>query len=165
MNAPIPQPIRIEPPSLRDLVPLRRLFVVALRQDFTYFPADYVTEINRQNNLLRLALAQRRRGRVMQVAKYDGQVIGYALGSLTPEGNGELYWLYVNPAARQRGIGNRLLEAGTGELLAKGARRVTLVTYNLKDYYLRHGFHHRGTQHIHGLDLDVMEYPADGRHD
>ncbi|HUC87285.1 MAG TPA: GNAT family N-acetyltransferase [Candidatus Saccharimonadales bacterium] len=155
--------IIIAPPRLRDIPALHRLFRRALLVDFQYFPLGYVDEISHQNNLWRLAAARFRRGRIMVVAKRGDQLIGYALGSLTPEGGGELYWLYVERGERQHRIGSQLLHTAVRLMCSRGATLVTLVTYDLKDYYLHQGFSYRGKQHIHGVDLDVMEYRLDGQ--
>ncbi len=153
--------ITITAPSLTDIMALRRLFKVALQVDFQYFPAAYAKEISAQNSMLRLASGRYQKDRALLVAKRGRYVIGYAIGSLTPNRNGELYWLYVDRPERGRKVGVQLLHAAIKELRWRGAERVTLVTYDLKDYYQRQGFHYRGKQHIHGIDLDVMEYPAD----
>jgi ribosomal protein S18 acetylase RimI-like enzyme len=154
--------IIVTAPTRSDILPLRRLFRQALRHDFQYFPPAYADLINRQNNWWRLLLARTKSDRVIVVAKAHRRIIGYAIGSLTPRGNGELYWLYVDPAQRTANIGARLLEATCLEMQRRGAKMVTLVTYDLKDYYLHLGFNYRGKQRIHDLNLDVMEYPMDG---
>jgi predicted N-acetyltransferase YhbS len=148
----------IEPPAVRDMPALRRLFRQALRDDFQYFPPTYASQINHQNSLWRLLLAGLKADRIMRVAKVKGQIVGYSLGSLTPQHNGELYWLYVDPSQRTRNIGAALLQATLDTMKLRGSHKVTLVTYDLKDYYQRHGFYYRGKQHIHSLDLDVMEH-------
>jgi ribosomal protein S18 acetylase RimI-like enzyme len=150
--------IDIAPPGLRDIESLQRLFRQALRQDFQYFPPSYTDRICRQNNFWHLLMARFRHERIMEVAKLHGAIVGYALGSVTPQGNGELYWLYVDPAQRTHDIGARLLDTVMRELQERGAAKLTLVTYDLKDYYLHRGFEYRGKQRIHSLDFDVMEY-------
>lgn len=153
-----PPSVVVGPPTARDIAPLRKLFRQALRSDFQYFSPAYIDQISRQNNFWRLLMGRRKFERSMYVAKRNRRIIGYALGSLTPQRNGELYWLYVDPAQRTSNVGAALLEAVVSDMRAKGSTKLTLVTYDLKDYYLRHGFHHRGKQRIHSLDLDVMEY-------
>lgn len=155
-------PITITPPTVRDIAPLRRLFRQALRDDFQYFPPAYTDRISHQNSFWRLLLARHKPDRVMAVAKAKDRIVGYAIGSLTPQRNGELYWLYVDPASRTRDIGAALLSAVLSDMGRRGSGKVTLVTYDLKDYYRRHGFRHRGKQRIHTQDLDVMEYDVSG---
>ena len=150
--------VTIQSPRSRDLVALRRLFQRALRDDFQYFPPAYTDRISHQNRLRHLFVARFKSDRIILVASFQGKLIGYGMGSLTPQGNGELYWLYVDPAYRTGNIGAAILEAVLDAAHQRGGRKVTLVTYDLKDYYQRHGFRHRGKQRIHGLDLDVMEY-------
>lgn len=156
-------PIVIAPPTARDTLALRQLFRQALRDDFQYFSPTYTDQISRQNSLWRLLLARYKSDRVIIVAKAKGQIVGYAIGSLTPQHNGELYWLYVDPAHRTGNIGATLLSAILREMGRRGSGKVTLVTYDLRDYYLRHGFSHRGKQRIHNQDLDVMEYEVGSR--
>jgi len=155
---PVAAQVVVTRPSLNDISPLQRLFRQALKEDFQYFPPSYIDRICRQNNFWHLLAARFKSDRIMEVAKVDGCLIGYALGSLTPQHNAELYWLYVDPTQRTRDIGAALLGAVMRDMQARGSTKLTLVTYDLKDYYLRHGFSHRGQQRIHSLDLDVMEY-------
>lgn len=150
--------VDIGPPKLRDIAAVRKLFRQALRDDFQYFSPAYTDRISRQNSFWHLLMGRGRSERIMQIAKHKGRVVGYALGSLTPQHNGELYWLYVNPAERTGNIGAALLDAVVREMRSRGSNKVTLVTYDLKDYYQRHGFKYQGKQRIHNLDLDVMEY-------
>lgn len=158
---PLPATIEVVRPGVGDIAPLMRLFRQALRKDFQYFPPSYTDQICRQNGFWQLLAARFKDDRIMEVAKVNGRLVGYALGSLTPQRNAELYWLYVDPAQRTRNMGAALLGAVMRDMQAKGSTKLTLVTYDLKDYYLRHGFSHRGQQHIHSLDLDVMEYNLD----
>jgi len=153
-----PTPVVVGPPTVRDIALLRKLFRQALRDDFQYFSPAYIDQISRQNNFWHLLMGRRKLERSMHVAKRNHHIIGYALGSLTPQRNGELYWLYVDPTQRTSNVGDALLKAVVSDMRAKGATKLTLVTYDLKDYYLRHGFQYRGQQRIHSLDLDVMEY-------
>jgi GNAT superfamily N-acetyltransferase len=145
-------------PTIGDIAPLQRLFRQALRHDFQYFPPTYADKICRQNSFWHLLAARFKPDRIMQVAKINGRIVGYALGSLTPQHDGELYWLYVDPQQRTHNLGAALIQAVVQDMKARGCTKLTLVTFDLKDYYLHHGFSYRGKQNIHSLDLDVMEY-------
>lgn len=92
-----------------------------------------------------------RQGHVFVVATSAGAVVGYALGGL--EGRdwmdlrdacGKLYDLYVDPAARGRGIATRLVEDVVARLTALGAPRVVLMTAWANEparrFFERHGF-------------------------
>ncbi len=152
------QPVAVVRPTLWDMPTLHRLFQEALRRDFQYFPQEYIAEIGRQNNLWRLTIALTRANRIMAVAKVRGRIVGYIIGSLTSGGTSELYWLYVDRQYRNHRVGGRLLQEALQIARSKGAHRVFLVTYNLRDYYQRQGFHYWGKQTIQGVSLDAMEY-------
>lgn len=64
---------------------------------------------------------------VLLVAELDGRVVGY---SGTHGDDGELYVLFVHPAAGGRGIGRRLLEAAEADLRARGRDEVFLWTHD-----------------------------------
>jgi ribosomal protein S18 acetylase RimI-like enzyme len=60
------------------------------------------------------------------------------------DGHWHLEQIAVDPAHGRRGIGAALLEATHGELVARGAREVTLMTYAdvpwNGPFYARHGY-------------------------
>ncbi|MDH6142449.1 MULTISPECIES: GNAT family N-acetyltransferase [Kitasatospora] len=58
-----------------------------------------------------------------QVADHDGTVVGAAAGGITTIGSGEVYNLCVDAEHRRRGIGRSLLDAVTGQQLARGAHQ------------------------------------------
>ncbi|SMH37122.1 N-acetylglutamate synthase, GNAT family [Rathayibacter oskolensis] len=64
---------------------------------------------------------------VLLVAEIDGRVVGY---SGTHGEAGELYVLFVHPAAGRRGIGRRLLAAAEEDLRARGRDEVFLWTHD-----------------------------------
>ncbi|MGK5683032.1 GNAT family N-acetyltransferase [Actinoplanes sp. URMC 104] len=63
------------------------------------------------------------------VAVRDGQVLGAAGGGLTAPGVGELFVLYVRPDVQARGLGSRLLDFVTGQLVGRGAREQWVSVY------------------------------------
>jgi ribosomal protein S18 acetylase RimI-like enzyme len=80
----------------------------------------------------------RRKGALILVAEddqQDNQILGYAYATLEPrnwndllDASGKLNDLYVDPAARRRGVGRALAEAVFGELRQRGAPRLVLMT-------------------------------------
>ncbi|MGT2666437.1 GNAT family N-acetyltransferase [Streptococcus rifensis] len=68
------------------------------------------------------------------VALENGEVIGAAGGGLIADTVGELFVLYLDPARRGEGIGSRLLEAVTTELVGLGAKEqwVSVTSGNQK---------------------------------
>ena len=79
------------------------------------------------------------------IASLDGKVVGYVLAFrlLTLYANGaimELQELMVDPAARRRGIGRRLVQAIEERASASGCVEVTVPTRRAADYYGKLGF-------------------------
>jgi GNAT superfamily N-acetyltransferase len=79
------------------------------------------------------------------VAEVDGALAGSIF--LTDEGEGlaRLRLLYVEPFARGRGIGNRLVETCVGFARGAGYAAITLWTHTVLEgarrLYAAHGFH------------------------
>ncbi|HEX7244977.1 MAG TPA: GNAT family N-acetyltransferase [Solirubrobacterales bacterium] len=85
----------------------------------------------------------------VRVFEQDGAVAGFAaFGACrdgdAAEGTGELYAIYVDPAAQGAGVGSALLEAAVGELRARGFGEATLWTFAAnglaRTFYERHGW-------------------------
>lgn len=73
----------------------------------------------------------------------------------------QLYWLAVAPSHARRGIGQRLLEAMEGEILARHGRQIHIDTSSLPAYlparrlYEKNGFH---------LVAQLPDFFRDGSH-
>jgi ribosomal protein S18 acetylase RimI-like enzyme len=78
----------------------------------------------------------RRKGALVLVAEdEDGALLGYAYATLEPrnwndllDAAGKLNDIFVDPAARRRGVGRALCRAALAELAARGAPRVVLMS-------------------------------------
>jgi GNAT superfamily N-acetyltransferase len=114
-------------------------------------PADYLAGLSVDGFVLsaRRMLAEQDEGRVaVFVAELDGVVCGFA--SVGPsrdddvEGVGELYAIYLDPAAWGRGIGRRLQEVALQRLREDGYTEATLwvlaVNTGSKAFYERTGW-------------------------
>jgi len=109
--------------------------------------AQFVTSYQPQReafnrNFLKLIASQQS---VFLIASADGQVVGYALGSIamTLYANGpvlELQELMVSPEHRKRGIGRRLVGAALEQALSAGCAEATVPTRRAQDFYVRLGF-------------------------
>lgn len=74
----------------------------------------------------------------------DGdQVLGYACFGPHPltQGTFDLYWIAVDPAARQRGIGRALLSRVETEIRALAGRLLLIETSGTPDYAAARGFY------------------------
>lgn len=72
---------------------------------------------------------------VILVSERDGEIVGYAYGTLEErnwnlllDAHGAVHDLYVSENARRKGIGKRLFEAMCRELESLGAERIVLST-------------------------------------
>lgn len=101
------------------------------------------------------------------VAVAGGEVAGFSSSGPSrdpdaPDGTGEVYALYVEPAAQRRGLGAALLSAAVGAL---GAPRVTLWVLSAnaaaRAFYASQGWRWDGTQRtidIRGGLVDEVRY-------
>ncbi len=139
-----------------QVVTLRRLFKRAVAEDFSYFPRTYQWKVLADNNLLRLGVAAVKSNRIVSGAWFNNDLIGYSLGGTNPSGCGKLYWLYVSPEGRSLGVGTALLQQVVERMKQRNMDRLSLVTHNYEDYYLKHGFQVDKTDRLYGVDMKVM---------
>lgn len=125
----------------QQVVALSRLFADALEKDFAYYGADYLRATKRQNTVSKLALGSVRPNRLLLGLWAKRTLVGYIIGSTRPGSDcGDIFWLYVEPAHRGRGLGADLLNEAFRWLQAKQLRAVELVTYDHAPFYERYGF-------------------------
>jgi len=77
---------------------------------------------------------------------YDGdELVGFACWGETPgtKGTSDLYWIVVDPARQQRGIGTELLNAVERRLRSEGCRLVVVETSSRDDYAATRAFYER----------------------
>ena len=77
------------------------------------------------------------------VAEHVGQVAGYVLFGPVPatEGNFDLYWIAVDPAAQGSGVGRRLIEHVEREVRRRGGRMICLETSSQGGYSRTRSFY------------------------
>ncbi|HEY2004033.1 MAG TPA: GNAT family N-acetyltransferase [Candidatus Saccharimonadia bacterium] len=148
--------------SIFDLPVLRHVFVRAVEEHFSYFPADARVKVARDHSLLNLLQGYFNRRRVLLIAKQDGHLIGYAIGAAPVTGPAQLFWLYVDPDQRGRNTGLKLLSRMLKLLAERGADVVSLATHDHRRYYERQGFkfHHSTMQD--GVSMDILTFKVKG---
>lgn len=137
---------------------LRRLFVRAVDEDFSYFPDEYRGKVLSDNNLPRLVVASLRPSRILVGARQAGRMIGYVIAGINGDESGKIYWLYVSPEGRGLNLGQSLLRRSMRQMHERGMRRVSLVTHDYTDYYKKFGFSLDKAQQLYGVDMKVMSY-------
>lgn len=120
----------------QDVPAAARLAASLVRQHHAFDPARFMLVEPVEEGYARFLRTQiDRDGVVFLVAELDGEIVGYLLGGL--EGRdwmllldacGKIHDVYVDAAARGRGIGARLVEEAVSRLVAMGAPRVVLST-------------------------------------
>jgi ribosomal protein S18 acetylase RimI-like enzyme len=75
----------------------------------------------------------------------DDRLIGYACAGPTPatEGTFDLYWLAVDPAAQNKGVGRALVGEVERDLRERGARLLLVETSSRPDYEKTRAFYAR----------------------
>ncbi len=141
----------IAPLRLRDAREAHAVFVNALLHDFDYFDSAYKQVVLAENNLVSMMRAVLLPSRLLLVAKDQGRIVGYVIGSVPKNGNGQIYWLFVDRAYRGQNLGLALLSRILKIMAAKGASQAALITHDHATYYARQGF-------------KMIEQVPDGRH-
>ncbi len=86
----------------------------------------------------------------MLVVEKDGWIVGGALGF-----ESTLRIIALEPSARGKGLGRRLLQTFEVAAMRKGLTMISLATDTAKEFYLRMGFHGKSSLH--------KELPLPGR--
>ena len=98
------------------------------------------------------------------VGAYDGaDLVGFACWGPTPgtEGTWDLYWLVVDPAQQDRGVGTALLAEVEGRLRAEGCRLIVIETSSRADYASTRAFYER-RGYTRAAELPGYYAPGDG---
>lgn len=152
--------LSVRPGRLADQRAVAALRVVTWRSAYAgIVPAAYLAAMDP------VALGERRVARyavrppsdVDFVAERGGELVGFAHGGRyrdddgPADGAGEVYALYVTPAAQGTGAGTALLEATTAALRGAGLDPVLLWVladnHRARRFYESHGFAADGTTH------------------
>lgn len=148
----------IRKPSVVELPPLNHLFVKATQKQFTYFPESFRKEVINEHSIWKLFLGIVDPRRVILVAIIGGEIIGYAIGAKPATGPAQLFWLYVEPDHRGANIGLSLLSRMLKILSEKGAKTISIATYDHRRYYERQGFEFVRHSDVEGVKMDVMVF-------
>ena len=128
--------LTIRPATKADEPALGRYGGALMRQHHAFDPQRFVRSENPEAGYGRFLVSQiGDREVVVLVAERAGAVIGYAYAGLEPtswkdlrEACGYLHDVFVDPAARGAGAGERLVRAAIEWLEARGAPRVVLMS-------------------------------------
>lgn len=140
-----------------DLPELERILVVT--EAFT------TAEVAVAMELLEIVISQpEQRDYEVAVAETLGKVAGYVLFGPVPatEGNFDLYWIAVDPAAQGSGVGQRLLEYVEEAVRQRGGRMVCLETSSQGGYSRTRSFYEKAGYVLESRIRDFYK-PGDDR--
>ena len=128
--------VTIRPATKADEGALGRWGGALMRQHHDFDPLRFVRSENPEAGYGRFLVSQLDEpGSVVLVAERAGAVVGYAFAALEPmswkdlrAACGYLHDVYVDPAARGAGAGERLVRAALEWLEGRGAPRVVLMS-------------------------------------
>lgn len=130
--------MRVRPARRSDLPRVCRMAAELVRQHHRLDPRRFllVEPVEAGYEWFFTRELRRRKGALILVAEDEaGALAGYAYATLEPrnwndllDAAGKLNDLYVEPAARRRGVARALVRAVFDELAARGAPRVVLMT-------------------------------------
>lgn len=115
--------------------------------------------------LLEIVISQpQQRDYEVAVAEVLGKVAGYVLFGPVPatEGNFDLYWIAVDPAAQGSGVGQRLMEHVEEEVRRRGGRMVCLETSSQGGYSRTRSFYEKAGYTLESRIRDFYK-PGDDR--
>jgi ribosomal protein S18 acetylase RimI-like enzyme len=127
--------MRVRPARPSDLPRVSQLAAELVRQHHALDAARFMLVEPIAEGYRRFFTGElRRKGALILVAE-DADILGYAYATLEPrnwndllDAAGKLNDLFVDPAARRRGVGRALCRAVLDELAARGAPRVVLMS-------------------------------------
>lgn len=128
--------VTIRPATKADEAALGRFGGALMRQHHDFDPQRFVRSENPEAGYGRFLVSQLEEpGSVVLVAERAGAVVGYAFAALEPmswkdlrAACGYLHDVFVDPAARGAGAGERLVRAAIDWLEERGAPRVVLMS-------------------------------------
>ena len=134
--------------ELSDAPGIARVHVESWRAAYTGIIADEyldrlsITEKTRERQQW---LSYPPAGNVVLVAEVDGEIVGFASCGRErtnhPLYTGELYALYIRPSHQGQGLGHKLVQESTKELLAQGHQALLILV--LADNHSARGFYER----------------------
>lgn len=122
-------------------------------------------EVEVAMDLLEIAINQpQQRDYEVAVAEMMMKVAGYVLFGPIPatEGNFDLYWIAVDPAAQGTGIGQRLIEYVEEEVRQRGGRMICLETSSQGGYSRTRNFYEKAGYLLESRIHDFYK-PGDDR--
>jgi len=131
---------RIRKIKKTEFIKLRKLFKKALHEDFAYFPGEYLEKVNSQNTIFKSLKALFSRHRLLVGLFHGSRLVGYVLASTKEPRENFIFWLYVKPEERGRGLGKKLMDSALNLMKESGAKNIYLMTHQLEDFYKTLGF-------------------------
>lgn len=136
----MPDKFRIRKIKKTEFIKLRNLFKKALYEDFSYFPGEYLDQVNQQNTTLKLMKALFSKHRLV-MGLFDGSsLVGYVIASTKDPRENFIFWLYVKHELRGQGLGKKLMNSALNLMKERGAKNIYLMTHQLQDFYKALGF-------------------------
>jgi ribosomal protein S18 acetylase RimI-like enzyme len=147
---------------LRDL---RATDLSALQRILAATDAFTAAEVAVAMELLEIVTNQpEQRDYEVAVAEVLGNVAGYVLFGPVPatDGNFDLYWIAVDPAAQGSGVGQRLMEHVEEQVRGRGGRMVCLETSSQGGYSRTRSFYEKAGYTLESRIRDFYR-PGDDR--
>jgi ribosomal protein S18 acetylase RimI-like enzyme len=150
--------VHIRPIKLGDALKLRRLFKKVLYRDFSYFPGEYLEQVERQNSLYKLGKAIISKNRLLLGLYNKRKLVGYVIADMHDPKENYVFWLYVSPDMRGGGNGADLFNKALDSMSNRGAHSVYLMTHSNEDFYKSFGFDtiHSNSNVFEGITMHEM---------
>ena len=142
--------------NLLDSSRLSKLFSHAIDHDFDYIHRSHILDIKSSNRLNDFIKASINPSRLIFLAYYKKQLVGYIIAGINIDYTGYIDWIYVDKTYRKKNIGKDLLGEVLGGLSTKKVSCVSLITHNQTDFYTKRGFRHIKSVESYGVRHNLM---------
>lgn len=132
--------IAVKPIKITQIPNLHKMFRRALYEDFAYFPGQYILQVSKANNYSSFLRAKFNPNRIMLGLFESNRMIGYAIADTSNLTDSDIFWFYITPENRHKGLGKLFFQELLRYISALGGKHVYLITHNQSEFYKHFDF-------------------------
>ncbi|HVE80931.1 MAG TPA: GNAT family N-acetyltransferase [Candidatus Dormibacteraeota bacterium] len=155
----------IRPAKVRDLTAVSKLAAQSIENDYGFYPPHVKQQLKARNSKRSLLTTIIRRQRLILVAEDNGRIVGYIIANPNNDSVALVYSIYVDGAARKKGIGRALLNEFEKQYVKPPVSKIMVWTEIAPDYYRRLGWSEEAglKNHWWGQDWVIFVKPVNNK--